>query len=480
MTDAAAVPPSAVRPGEAAQVPATPSTQDRQDPGGQGNAAGQGQTTAPSKSPPLPFREPAISLSPQLAGIKVGDVLTGEVVRIDAEVRAVVQNERQTLLVDPAASLKPTQSARITVTQVVPQFLGTLPASQPANPPQPVQLALVALRGLEAPSLGAQPEQTQGTPSVTPPANLPLKAALQNVNASQDVVSSLAAAPKAASGSTTAPILMQATATLESDDVKPNGATAAFIARHPGLAKGSMPLALTVLPASQTSFGYAKPPQPSSPIAQLINQGRAVLAEITSDGDTRGKQHPAIIARAGNVKITLPQLPDASLQRGGKIVLLSASATSVKETQSSGVPIQTGRGQAVALAPQQLEAPILSPVLAPVQTAPALPLAMGKLSQLVAYTLLSGDASQSEEASRIGADTSAAKEKATEQPGQAVSTGKKAMSLKALSDALAPMKQDVAALAPAAASGATPMDAPALPLVVGGQDTPLIASLFHW
>lgn len=390
-----------------------------------GAEAGPAPKKPPQQPAPPPFKEPAISLSPKLAGIKVGDLLTGTVERIDAQARAVVQNAAQTVLVDPAATLKPNVQARILVTQTAPKFLGQIPAPA-GGTPTPVQLALVAIRGIEQPVLPEIPAPTRVEQAIPQP-----------LNTAQDLAATLTKGPvKVATPSPPAtPVLMQATVAVTAPT------EAAFITRHPFLKAIPSPLPLTLLPASPSSFAVAAPPAPTSPFGQLIKQGTALLATVTQAPE-RGET----IARAGGIEIKLPSRPDADLKAGDRLILVSAAA----------------QPRLMAPTPIQISLPSLTPL---VYSLPQLP--TGTTAALLSQVL--------------GLAPENPRETVKPKEAEAEPSVKKPKSValpKPVQEELEPLQRRVSEIllsstAPAAADG------PALPLVIPTGDTSLIASLFQ-
>ncbi|MEM9289151.1 MAG: hypothetical protein AAGA36_12505 [Pseudomonadota bacterium] len=392
-----------------------------------GAEAGPAPKKPPQQPAPPPFKEPAISLSPKLAGIKVGDLLTGTVERIDAQARAVVQNAAQTVLVDPAATLKPNVQARILVTQTAPKFLGQIPAPA-GGTPTPVQLALVAIRGIEQPVLPEIPAPTRVEQAIPQP----LKTA-------QDLAATLTKGPvKVATPSSPAtPVLMQATVTVTAPT------EAAFITRHPFLKAIPSPLPLTLLPASPSRFAVPGPPAPASPFGQLIKQGTALLATVTQAPE-RGET----IARAGGIEIKLPSRPDADLKAGDRLILVSAAA----------------QPRLAAPSPIQISLPSLTPL---VQSLPQLPTGTtaALLSQVLGLALENQKEAATLKPKEAQAEPSVQKPKSVALP-------------KPVQEELEQLQRRVSEIllsstAPAAADG------PALPLIIPTGDTSLIASLFQ-
>lgn len=489
MSDAGPLPAATPRPAEAA--PVTPAQQpgERQSAGQQNNTAQSAQPSNPAPSAAPTFKEPAISLSPHFANINVGDVLSGTVERIDSEVRAVVQNARQTLLVDPAAHLKPTQKIDITVTQTAPQFLGRIGALKPTAPSIPVQLALVALRGVDVVQATIAPAPLNNAlPAALAPATTPL-------NTAQDIASALTAAPKQVTASPTpapaAPVLLQASITLRAQSEPPAQVFQTFIERHPGLSAAPKPIVLTMLPASPSSFAYTKPPAATSPIGQLIRHGRALIVDVEKPTQqiiaaaAKGASPPTLTLRAGPLRITLPNLPDTPIKAGDRLVVLSANAApetpKAVDLQSPRTAKASVRPAAISQAAQDLAAPSLTPVFTPLRTMPqssTLPV-MGRLSQLIAYSLLQGETTATLGDTRK--DNIANQNRAAAPPNRETTQDStvKTQRLRGLIDALRPAQKEAGRLVPTALGAPSIADAPALPLVIAGGDTPLIASLFH-
>lgn len=376
MSDAAPVAPRSQRVAE---------TQPVRAPAQAGSGAGdqqasqQTQTAAPTdtKSSAPAFKEPAISLSPRVAGINVGDVVEGKVERIDAQARAVLQNSKETLLVDPAAGLKSGTQAKVRVTQTVPQFLGQLLAQGPKAVEVPVRLALVAVRGLDM-------AQTEPQPSAAPAAKLPPALAAQ-ANRTDDFLKTLtrpmqttdaAAAPKtetvaaAKQASTTVqPTLMQALVSKSETQV---GVNAVFAARHPQIESTPKALTMTLLPASQSQMTYLRPPAASSPIGALIASGRAIMATVTEQQPTPQAANARVTLEARGLRIEIPDLPDVKLRPRERIVLLSANAKPI----ANAAP----RGASAAPQTQPLTAP-------PVKQSPIVPTLWPPLHNVLAAAL---------------------------------------------------------------------------------------------
>jgi len=338
-------------PSRAPNLPDTPpAPQSGGEKNGQGEANGQAATPKETQKPPE-FKEPAISLNPRVAGITVGDILTGQVERIDAEYRAVVQNAHDTLLVDPAADLKAGAEAKLVVTQTAPQFLGRLlQQGQTKTDTVPVQLALVALRGVRL----SEPSPTENMMPV-PAFPAPAQAVYNTENRIQDVVAIAANVRASQSQGNTIPQTNVSVAT-SAVTAKPNAqptlqptliqslvtrdATAshadqeninAFEARHAAFGRAPQPVKFTLLPASQVQPSYDKPPGPLSPINQLLKSGRALLATVERvPEDLSGTATGRVQAMAGPLRIEIPALPNLPLGKGDKIVLMSADAEPVK------------------------------------------------------------------------------------------------------------------------------------------------------
>ncbi|MEO0410668.1 MAG: hypothetical protein AAF221_02350 [Pseudomonadota bacterium] len=489
MSEAVPLPAATQRPAEAAPVMPAQQPGERQEAGQQGQASQSAQpaNSAPAAAPT--FKEPAISLSPHLAGIKVGDVVSGTVERIDSEVRAVVQNTRQTVLVDPAAHLKPSQKIEITITQTAPQFLGSIAAPKQSAPPVPVQLALVALRGVDLPAASLAPAATtRALPAALPQAAAPL-------NSAQDIASALVAAPKQVAlpqaAAPAAPVLLQASIALPKQSELPAQVFQTFIERHPGLSASPKPIVLTLLPASPNSFAYPKPPAATSPVGQLIRHGRALIVDVERpaakplESIVKAQPPSTVTVRAGPLRITLPNLPDTPIKPGDRLVVLSADAAPKTRKSIDVDPSRTSatsvRPVAISKAAQELAAPSLAPVFIPLQALPqlqTLPI-MGRLSQLIAYSLLQSDTAVTLRGS-IEDSAPAPKQAALEPDRQGIKqTNQKTERLRGLMDALAPVRKDAGLLVPSAAGASNMAETPALPLVIAGGDTPLIASLFH-
>lgn len=350
----------------------------------QSTAQQNGAASAGTSAQAPPFKDPAISLSPRVAGIAVGDVLQGTVERIDQQHRAVVQNGRETLLVDPAADLKTGTAAKVRVTQTVPVFLGQLlNQGAKANSGVQVRLALVAVRGLELapPQAGANAPLPAGEAPKT--ATL-IAAAGQQPNRLQDILSAftqpaggikvppqpqqtgvtsptsvppsapqtqVATSAQNAAAPAARPTLLQAIVSRASSaPTAPN--LVPFTARHPDINAAPKPLTMTLLPASSAQASYARTPAATTPLGQLIASGRAVMATVQ---ETPAPQAPAtarMTLAAGPLRIEIPALPDMPLRAGEKVVLLSASAAPLPQKpaqpgqhpltpQPSGKPVTT-------------------------------------------------------------------------------------------------------------------------------------------
>lgn len=372
MSETAPLPPRAPSVTEAPPVPPTPQkgSQSQQQPTPQQNTPGGANTqTAPSAA----FKDPAIALSPRVAGIAVGDILQGTVERIDQQQRAVLQNGRETLLVDPAADLKTGTAAKVRVTQTAPLFLGQLLSQDPkAKTDLPVRLALVAVRGLEmapppAPKNAAapipkpatlmaaasqQPNRLQDLLAALPQKAVPSPqaaanaqtAAPQGVSASSKDIAALQRppqpapplnAPKQASTTETTaqsarPTLLQALVRT-AEGPQAQASTSAFVARHPDIGYAAKPLTMTLLPSSPAQAAYARAPAPASPVGQLIASGRAVLVSVESVPAAQAPATARTLLAAGPIRIEIPALPDLPLRAGEKVVLLSASAEPLPE-----------------------------------------------------------------------------------------------------------------------------------------------------
>lgn len=524
MSETAPLPPRAPSVTEAPPVPPTPQkgSQSQQQPTPQQNTAGGANTPA---APSAAFKEPAIALSPRVAGIAVGDILQGTVERIDQQQRAVLQNGRETLLVDPAADLKTGAAAKVRVTQTAPLFLGQLLSQGPKGQSDvPVRLALVAVRGLEM----APPPAAQSITTTAPkPADF-IAAASQQPNRMKDLLAALpqtVAAPKQASQSPTRPSATpgqqgaaqpaqqspQATSTppasaapnATAQSVRPTllqalvrrvdgqpaqASTGAFIARHPDLSNAAKPITMTLLPASAAQASYARPPALSSPVGQLMASGRAVLATVENVPPSQASAAARIALGAGPIRIEIPALPDLSLRAGEKVVLLSASAEPLPERKD--------KQQAAAIAPKASAAPkVAAPQLAAgtavtwpalhtviaqgVHTFSAPPaLLSSRTTQLLSAVLGLGNPTEA---------TATAPQKLTVppivkdqmKPDEALKAVMSSVNqTKADLERLWAAQQDPAQQAVSAAASAARADVSVLPLVLPNSEATLIASLF--
>lgn len=511
-------------PGRTAEVPQTQAAQsatERQTPSDDqnGNQEARPNSAATSKAPP--FKEPPISLSPQLAGIKVGDTLSGTVKQIDAQVRAVVQNDSQTVLVDPAAHLKAGKAVDIKVTQVAPRFLGTVPSPAPNAPKIPVQLALVALRGVSVPAAPADTAvqlttalpNTQAMLQATPlntaediATTLALSAKASQTNKVADASPTAVSAGKVPWQSATpaaraqnpqsqaAPTLLQASVSIGAPEGKTAPDIISFIARHSGLSAQPKPIALTVLPAAPSTFAYAIKPNTASPIGQLFSSGRAVFAQVvepsnraTASGSAptptnAAREAATLIARAGPLSFRIPAIPGASLRAGDSIVLVSASAdpsSDAPDTKAAAQPRNSGaKPTAVANPVSTIIAPMIGAALKPLAGLPTATIApvAARLSQLIAHSFFNPDHTpkHAPENTQLEHGQKGSNAHPLKRLPQETLTA-----LKTLLDAVEHLRQEVAPHVPINAGATTLADAPALPLVIAGPDAPLVASLFH-
>jgi hypothetical protein len=463
-----------------------------------------------------------------VAGIAVGDILQGTVERIDQQQRAVLQNGRETLLVDPAADLKTGTAAKVRVTQTAPLFLGQLLSEGPkGQSDMPVRLALVAVRGLEiAPPPAAQsmtttapkpadfiaaasqqpnrmkdllaalpqsmvaPKQAAKTP--TQPSTFPMQKGAPQT-AQQKAPTTSAPTPAAPSAPETPaqsvrPTLLQALV-RRVDGPPTQASTSVFMARHPDLSNAAKPLTMTLLPASPAQASYARPPALNSPVGQLIASGRAVLATAENVPPSQASAAARIALAAGPIRIEIPALPDLPLRAGEKVVLLSASAEPLperKETQQAAGAIAPKASGAPKAAGPQLAAgtaitwPALHSIIAQgVHTYGAPPtLLSSRTTQLLSAVLglSTADVANASTPQKLILPPIIRHQMKPDEAQKAAlnSLGQTKMDL----ERLWAVQQDPAQQALSAAASAARADISVLPLVLPNSEATLIASLF--
>lgn len=539
MNETAPLPP---RTPNATQAQPAPPAQ-RPDPRGeqQPPSQQQGKGGDPSAAKPAPaFKEPAISLSPRVAGIQVGDVLEGRVERIDAQQRAVVQNAKETLLVDPAAGLKSGGPAKIKVTQTVPQFLGQLiSTSAKPEPDIPVRLALVAVRGVD---LTQQAAKGAAAPQA-PPQN-PIGAGTQGPNSIADILRTSAqvlpktmpsaapqipyaakleqpvpSAPKTQQAATPNPALQaqaaakptppvqaaaaqqtQARPTLlqslvsriEGGAAADSKAVQTFVTRHPGISGVPKPLVMTLLPASAAQVTYAKIPAATSPLGKLLENGRALLATVQTTPAGQISAAARVPLAAGSLRIDVPSLPDMPLKAGEKVVLLSANAEPMtsERAKASGPKTSTApiaNSQAGTSAPAvsgslTLQWPALHNALATVlsQSPGALPAMLStRTSQLFTsvFGLTVNGAAQAAERLKLALPMPV-KTALKDSPTLQTALAQVSKGMPEV-DRLLQTQLDPLQQALTAGGAARP-DAAAMPIIIPNSEASLIASLFHY
>lgn len=506
MSEIAPLPPRA--PNAAETQPAAPARQpdarnENQTPSQQQGKGGDASTAKAAPS----FKEPAISLSPRVAGIQVGDTLEGRVERIDAQQRAVVQNAKETLLIDPAAGLKTGGAAKVKVTQTVPQFLGQL-VSQGAKPTPdiPVRLALVAVRGLDLTQqpakAGDQPQQAlkPATPNAQSPNSIADilrtsgRAAPQTLPATPQAAATAKPAAAVQSAAVQPPearptLLQSLVSRVETSAAIDSKATLAFIARHPGLSSAPKPLVMTLLPASAAQVTYAKVPATTSPLGQLLANGRALLATVQEGPAATTSAAARLPLAAGSLRIDVPTLPDTPLKAGEKVVLVSANAEpaapkdgTAKAGATPQINAQTQSSEPKRIDTASIQWPALHNSLAATlsQTPTALPAALSARTAQLLTAVLGLNLSDAPEAAERLKQTLPlpAKNALKDSPDLQANLAKVSQGMKAverlLQTQLDPLQQVLTT-----AQGAR-ADAPAMPIIIPNSEASLIASLFHY